>query len=168
MKKVLTAFLIGSVIMVSCKKNLTSSCGYNIASITAPATEIDSLKTLLQDSGIVANQNPIGFFYTIGQPGSGTSINNLCSTVSVSYTGKFFTGQIFDSTATGKVATYQLGQFIIGWQKALPLIKKDGDITLYIPPSLAYGPTTVYDTNGNVVIPASSYLIFQIHLADIQ
>ena len=87
---------------------------------------------------------------------------NLCSNVTVTYKGSYFNGNVFDSTAAGSAATFQLGQVIPGWQKGVPLISKGGDITLYIPPSLGYGP------QGYGIIPGNAYLIFDIHIIDIQ
>ena len=86
----------------------------------------------------------------------------------MTYRGSFFNGVTFDSTANNDVASFQLGQAIVGWQKALPLISKDGVMTLYLPPSLAYGPNPVRDNFGNIVIPGNSYLVFNISLKDVQ
>ncbi|MEO8860774.1 MAG: FKBP-type peptidyl-prolyl cis-trans isomerase [Ginsengibacter sp.] len=175
LKKIFSVLAIASLVITSCAKK-TGTCSYNESKVIAPAAEIDSLRTLLKDSGITAIQNTAGFFYTINQPGSGTSVVNLCSNVTVTYKGTFFTGQTFDATGIDSTVTppqpvpvtIALGQLIIGWQKGIPIIKKDGDITLYIPPSLAYGSVPATDRYGNVVIPANSYLKFEIHLVDIQ
>ncbi|MEP6951574.1 MAG: FKBP-type peptidyl-prolyl cis-trans isomerase [Ginsengibacter sp.] len=134
----------------------------------APSIEIDSLQKVLTDSGITASQHSPGLFYKINGTGTGTGVTNLCSNVTVTYKGSYFNGHVFDSTATGKVAAFQLGQVIVGWQKGLPLVSKGGDITLYIPPSLGYGVNPIKDTQGNVIIPGNSYLVFVIHVVDIQ
>ena len=167
MKKFLCAVIISSAIIAGCVKSDTK-CGYNDSNVIAPPKEIDSLARMLQDSGIVANQATEGYFYQINNPGSGIGISNLCSNLTVTYKGTFFNGHVFDSTATGNVASFQLGQVIVGWQKAVPLISKGGDITLYIPATLAYGVNPIKDNNGNVVIPGNSYLIFNVHIVDIQ
>lgn len=166
MKKILAALIIGSFLIAGCVKS-NNKCSYSDSKVIAPAAEVDSLNTLLVDSGIVATQNSAGFFYTIDNPGSGVSIANLCSTISVTYDGSIFKGKTFDSTAAGNTATFQLGQVIAGWQKGLPLVSKGGHITLYIPPSLAYGGNAVTDNGGNVIIPANSYLVFHVGLADV-
>ena len=175
LKKIFSVLFIASLVITSCSKK-TGTCSYNESKLVAPVAEIDSLQTLLKDSGITAIQNTAGFFYTINQPGSGTSVVNLCSNVTVTYKGTFFTGKTFDATGIDSTVTppqpiavtIPLGQLIVGWQKGIPLIKKDGDITLYLPPSLAYGAVAATDRYGNVVVPANSYLIFKIHLYDIQ
>lgn len=167
LRKVLSGLFIASLLVASCVKSNTK-CSYNDSSTVAPAAEVASLQDSLTKYNITATKNATGFFYTVNQAGSGTSVTNLCSNVTVTYKGRFFNGAVFDSTVTNQVATFQLGQVIVGWQKGVPLISKSGDITLYIPPTLAYGPTDVKDQAGKVIIPGNSYLIFNIHLADIQ
>ena len=61
----------------------------------------------------------------------------------------------------------KLGELIPGWQKGIPLIKKGGEVKLYIPPSLGYGSQNV-TSGGVVVVPANSILIFDVQLADVQ
>ncbi len=169
MKKVLTGCLIISTFLIASCVKKASTCAYSVSGVIAPSAEIDSLKTLLADSGIVGTQqNDAGFLYKIDTAGTGTSIVNLCSTVTVAYKASFFNGTQFDSTITGQFTSFQLGQVIVGWQKGLPLINSGGAITLYIPPSLAYGPNAVTDNLGNIIIPANSYLIFHVYLADVQ
>jgi len=168
MQKIATLLIIISFFIAGCVKNKNTACGFVESSLIAPTSEVDSLKTLLKDSAIIAMPNAIGFFYSVQQSGSGTAIVNLCSTVSVSYVGKLFNGTVFDSTANNQLASFQLGQVIAGWQKGLPLITKGGKITLYVPPTLGYGSNSVIDRNGNIVIPGNSYLIFHIYLVDIQ
>ena len=167
MKKILSALLLFSVLIAGCVKSDTK-CSYTDSGAVAPATEIDSLTNLLSDSGIIATRHPSGFFYKISSNGTGTGITNLCSNITVSYKGSLFSGQVFDSTVAGNVAVFQLGQVIVAWQKGIPLVSEGGDITLYIPPSLGYGSNAVKDSQGNIIIPANSYLKFDVHIVDIQ
>ena len=167
MKIIFPGLILASLFIAGCLKK-DAKCPYNSSKAIAPDSEIQSLKDSLNKDGITASQDPSGFFYKISDNGTGAGITNLCSNVTVTYKGSFFNGYIFDSTATGKVATFQLGQVIVGWQKGVPLISKGGDITLYIPPSLAYGPNPIDDNQGNVIIPGSSYLKFDVHIVDIQ
>ena len=169
-KKLFFLPLIVLIVLASCsKKKVSNSCGYIPSSIVAPVSEQTALQDSLTAHGITnATLDPSGFFYNINQPGSGSSPTSLCSTVSVFYRGGFLNGQGFDSTSTGTPAVFQLGQVIPGWQKALPLVAKGGDITLYIPPSLAYGSKSVTDSSGNVVIPPNTNLVFHVLVADVQ
>jgi len=60
-----------------------------------------------------------------------------------------------------------LGATILAWQKGIPLLKRGGEIKLYIPPSLGYGYTDLVDRNTNaVIIPANSTLLFDVKLLD--
>jgi FKBP-type peptidyl-prolyl cis-trans isomerase FkpA len=168
MKKILLILVLASFFFVGCLKKNTG-CSYVTSSATAPDSEVTILKDSLFSLGITnASQDASGFFYIINQAGTGNPTSNLCSTISFSYKGNFLNGATFDSTATGQVATVQLGQLIVGWQKAIPLIGTGGEITIFLPPSLGYGPNNVVDNSGNVSIPGGSYLEFQITLTKIE
>jgi FKBP-type peptidyl-prolyl cis-trans isomerase FkpA len=167
MKKIFSGLILASVLIAGCIKSDTK-CPYNDSATVAPASEIQSLKDSLDSAGIIATQHASGFFYKISANGTGAGITNLCSNVTVTYKGSYFNGHVFDSTATGNIATFQPGQVITGWQKGLPLISKGGDMTLYIPPTLGYGANPVRDNQGNIIIPGNSYLVFDIHIVDIQ
>ena len=66
-----------------------------------------------------------------------------------------------------KLPAANLSNLIAGWHRGLPQIGVGGKITLYIPPSLAYGPDAIYN-QGVEVIPANAYMIFDIELLNIQ
>lgn len=157
------------LIFSSCKKNNTNNaCGYPESTLVAPIPEQQALLDSLDAHNIQATKDSSGFYYTINQPGTSPGITNLCTSIAVFYRGGFFNGTGFDSTS-GDPAIFQLGQVIVGWQKGIPHINKNGDITLYIPPSLAYGSKPVTNPNtGDTVVPANSYLVFRVTIADIQ
>ncbi len=159
MKLFVQVFIV-IIFMSSCKKD--PSCGYKDSSAVAPATEIQQLQDSLTKYGIVATQHSSGFFYKINNAGADPFISNLCSNIALTYKGTFFNGKVFDSTAAGALANFQLGSVIVGWQKGVPLIKKGGDIDLYIPPSLGFGAAPLAG------LPANSYLVFNVHIIDIQ
>ncbi len=168
MKKLLAASVIVLLVLGSCVKN-DKKCNYSDSTIVAPDTEKQALQDSLNAHGITASLHPYGFFYKINSQGMGQVVSNLCSNLAVTYKGSLFNGNVFDSTKAGDVAYFQLGEVIAGWQKGIPLISKGGDITLYIPPSLGYGPNDKKDPGtGAVVIPGGSNLIFTVHLVDIQ
>jgi FKBP-type peptidyl-prolyl cis-trans isomerase FkpA len=140
-----------SVMMFSCKR---TESGCSEVNIKAPDTEIATLRAYISGNGITATEDPRGFFYIISNPGTAKK-PNPCSGVSVNYTGRLTNGTQFDA---GNNVSFNLSQLIIGWQEGIPLIGEGGAITLYLPPSLAYGANAV----GN--IPANSILIFTITL----
>ncbi|HEY5406126.1 MAG TPA: FKBP-type peptidyl-prolyl cis-trans isomerase [Ginsengibacter sp.] len=170
-KGLLFGLFVISIAFASClKKNSTGgSCGFPTTNVSVPDSQVVATNDSIYGHGITnSTLDPAGFYYHVDSAGSGASVAGLCSTIYVTYKGTYFNGVAFDSTATNDVASFQLGAALVGWQKALPLLKKGGEMTLYLPPALAYGSNAYLDNFGNVLIPASSYLVFDIHLVDIQ
>ena len=154
--------LLGCLVMAgSCKKDDMGDpnivCNRAIPTTKAPQSEVTALKQYIDSSGIKATADDRGFYYTIASPGSGTK-PTLCSNVAVNYRGTLTNGSTFDS-ASG--VSFDLSRLIVGWQQGIPLISPGGSITLYLPPSLAYG------SQAQSGIPANSILIFKIDLVRI-
>ena len=160
----LTLFL--SAAFLSCKKTDAPGCSYTTPNNVATAAEITYLQNYMTSTTTVATQHQSGVFYSITDPGTGSN-PNVCSNITVNYTGRILGGPIFDPTYSTP-AKFMLGQLIIGWQRVLPVLKSGGTITLYIPPSLGYGPNNVYNNQGVLIIPGNSYLAFEINLVDVQ
>ncbi len=155
-----------AMVFVSCKKvSNTAGCPYTTSTAVAPASEISTLQTYIMANHPSAIQHSSGVYYEITAAGSGTT-PEVCSNIVVKYTGKLTNGSKFDENLTGY--SNILGGLILGWQRALPLIKAGGSITLYIPPSLGYGANDIRDNNGVIVIPANSILVFTIQLVAVQ
>jgi|SRR5450432_524127 FKBP-type peptidyl-prolyl cis-trans isomerase FkpA len=168
MRKIVFAVIIVFVVTGSCAKNNSSvSCSYDPCAYQAPAGEITQLETYLSNAGITtATKHCSGMYYQVKSAGTGAT-PTTCSYVSVNYKGVLTNGTVFDQTTTSP-ASFQLSTLIEAWKKGIPLIKKSGSITLYVPPSLGYGNSDQKDANGNIVIPANSILIFDIQLIDVQ
>ncbi len=166
MKKFLFLSLVVAIVFVACKKE-SSQCPYTESTAVATQAEKDSLSRYLTANSINAVMHPSGVAYIIDSAGTG-AVPSVCSYITVRYKGTLLTGFQFDGTAGNNVVGFTLGQLIIGWQKVLPLIKVGGGITIYIPPSLGYGPQERRDNNNNVIIPANSYLKFTIALVQVQ
>ena len=162
LKKILIAFSMVAV-LGGCIKSVPSpaacNANYDPCAIKAPASEIQSVQDYLTANGISATQHCSGMFYTIDAPGTG-AVPNICSNITVTYTGKLTNGSTFDSASTP--IGLNLNQVITGWKDGLPLIKAGGSMHLYIPPSLGYG------SNAYGPIPANSILIFQVGLVSVQ
>lgn len=126
----------------------------------APTTEVTALQTELASKGIsVSGVDLRGFFYNIGRQGDTSKRPTVCSTVKVSYTLRLLNGAQLEANNN---ISFSLTGLIAGWQEGLPLIGKGGFITLYLPPSLAYG------ASGSGSVPANTNLQFQIDLVDVQ
>lgn len=150
-------------VLASCKKSDTQpSC--ELSKAVAPAAEIDSVKKYLANNSITATQHPSGVFYVITNLGSGAVVPTGCTAVTVKYDGKLTNGNAFDNSSPNypNGIVFRLGNLISGWQIGIPLIKKGGSITLYLPPSLGYGGSS------SATIPANSILIFNIELVNVQ
>jgi FKBP-type peptidyl-prolyl cis-trans isomerase len=164
--------LIGLPVLVgSCIKGTNNTCSYSNSPLIATATEIDSIRNYTTHSGIfaTATQHSSGAFFISNNFGTGSVSPEICSNVKVIYSAYLMTsGVVFDSYTTAGGVGFVLGELIVGWQKVLPVLKAGGSMTLFVPPSLAYGANVKMDPNGNVVIPANSYLRFDITLVSVQ
>lgn len=160
MKKIAFVALVFCVSFISCLKKV-DNCSFNACGIVAPANEVQAIQSYLTSKSITATQHCSGLFYRIENPGSG-GIPLACGDVAVTYKGYLTDGTVFDK-ATDAVG-FNLSQVIKGWRIGIPLIKSGGRIILFIPPSLGYGAQEIKDNNGTVVIPANSYLIFEVDL----
>ena len=157
-------------LLFSCKKESTTGCTLTESTFVAPAPEVSALQAWVSTNHPGATQHPSGFFYEIANPGSGTVIPGVCSNVTVKYAGYLTNNSKFDDSSPTypNGISFLLGQLILGWQKGIPLVKKGGSLSLYLPPSLGYGNQDVRNNAGAVVIPANSILIFNIQLVDVQ
>lgn len=94
------------------------------------------------------------------------------SIVSVLYVGKLPDGTVFDSSAShgNQPLTFTLGSqgLIPGFQIGVNGMKVGGERLMAIPPTLGYGTTDVKDSTGKVIIPASSTIVFDVKLVNVQ
>jgi FKBP-type peptidyl-prolyl cis-trans isomerase FkpA len=166
MKNFIFLFALTTCTFMACKKSDVGNCTYNSSTAVATSSEISYLQNYITVNSITAVQHPSGVFYTINNAGSGSS-PDVCSNTTVKYTGRVLGGSVFDSNQSSTGVRVVLGELILGWQRVLPMLKEGGSITLYIPPSLGYGASAIRDNAGNVLIPANSYLQFEIDLLDV-
>ena len=112
------------------------------------------------DSSIILDSINTGLYYHITFLGSGSN-PNISNKVLVNYKAYLLNGTGF-STTNGIPKQFQLDKLIKGWQDGIPLIKKGGKITLYIPSGLGYG------CENNGAVPPNSVLIYNIDLIDFE
>jgi FKBP-type peptidyl-prolyl cis-trans isomerase FkpA len=165
MIRIVLCLLCVSMFSVSCLKNADNAgCPYEITSISAPQDERDSVEAYLDSMGLQAVEHETGFYYQVVTPGTDIGQMSLCSKITINYVGKLKSGTEFDRQNNIELI---LGALIEGWKKGLPLIKQGGEINLYVPPTLAYGPNEIKNNQtGQVIIPAKSMLIFNVRLLD--
>jgi len=109
---------------------------------------------------------PSGIRYVIqrqgtgGKPASGRSVR-------VNYLGKLLSGTVFDrSDMRGGPLEFRAGtgEVIKGWDETVLDMQVGEKRLVIIPPELAYGEREI----GNGVIPANSFLIFEMELVSIR
>ena len=109
-----------------------------------------------------AKSTPSGIYYVIEKAGEGDVYPTAASDITAHYTGSLLDGTVFDSSVErGEPLEFSLSRVIPGWQQAIPLLKKGGKGTFYIPSGLAYGPR-----GAGGVIPGNAVLIFEVELLD--
>lgn len=151
------------VFLSSCAKTSDPGCTYTVSTVVVPGSELTSLQAWVNANRPAATLDPGGFYYEINAAGTGTVTPEVCSAVTVKYTGYLTNGTKFTSTNEETIpSTFNLGALIVGWQRGLPLIKAGGAINLYLPPTLAYG------ANAVGTVPANSILLFTIQLSAVQ
>lgn len=91
--------------------------------------DISEIDAYLTTNNIDAQVHESGLRYVIKSSGEGLA-PDVCSTVSVLYEGRFFNGDVFDSSE--KSVSFPLDRLIPGWQIGIPLMQSGGSITLYI------------------------------------
>lgn len=122
--------------------------------------ESEAIQAHLTEKGISAASTPSGIWYVISNPGEGISPSRNAM-VTAHYKGTLLDGTKFDSSYDrNQPFTTPLNRVIQGWQEAIPMLKKGGKGTFYIPSALAYGE------RGAGTIPPNSILVFEIELLD--
>ena len=119
------------------------------------------IEKYLDENQLTAERHSSGLYYIIEEPGTGGN-PNVNSEVLVKYKGYLLDGTVFDQTPGSESTTFFLFQVIQGWQIGIPLLKKGGKGTFFIPSGLAYGP------RPQVAIPANSVVIYETELVDFQ
>jgi FKBP-type peptidyl-prolyl cis-trans isomerase FkpA len=139
-------------------------------------TEIDLVKgdadmaAWLSGKNIKAVKTGKGTYVVVKEPGTGMQADSG-KYVTVRYEGKTLAdGKVFESTMDPQKQPYsfQLGvpserSPIRGWEDGLPLFKKGGKGTLYIPGALAYGK----NPPPNSPFKPNEPLVFDIYLVDV-
>lgn len=104
---------------------------------------------------------PSGLKYVVGKRGSGVPAQAGRS-VEVHYSGFLMNGKMFDSSRErGEPFEFVLGQGLVikGWEEGIALMRVGDQLTLIIPPQLAYG-----ERGAGNVIPPNATLIFDVEL----
>lgn len=156
------------IVFSSCLKT-KNQCPYIESNIVADTSESNNIQRYLSSNNISGMlRHASGAFYKINNAGSG-STPWLCNNITVNYSAYIMGYSTpFDNNTSASGISFVLGNLIPGIQKLAPMVRSGGSITMYIPPALAYGSNETKDQNGNVVLPANSYLRFEMSLISVQ
>ena len=126
----------------------------------ASGMAIEYLKENGAKPEVTTTESGLQYEHLVVGEGASPTGNN---TVTVHYTGRLVSGEIFDSSIErGTPAEFGLNQVIAGWTEGLQLMKIGGKTRFTIPADLAYGP------GGTRGIPPNSALIFEVELLDVK
>lgn len=125
------AFLRNYMNIVNPQKALTNSTNY--------------LAEVEKQEGVQKTES--GLLYEIVSEGNTEKKATLdTDKVKVNYEGKLRSGKVFDSSyERGEPAEFALNQVIKGWTEGMKLVGEGGEIKLWIPAHLAYGPRGTRD-----------------------
>ncbi|MDI9358051.1 MAG: FKBP-type peptidyl-prolyl cis-trans isomerase [Phycisphaerales bacterium] len=120
---------------------------YNKESEHEKEQEIAEIEGDLKAHNVFYTKTADGNFYSITKEGNGKRADSG-KAVSIYYTGALLSNdKKFDSNEDSSFHhmqpfNYVVGQptVIAGWQKTIPLLQEDEEVTLYIPAMNAYGP----------------------------
>jgi FKBP-type peptidyl-prolyl cis-trans isomerase FkpA len=144
---------------------------------TMKKSEPAKIKKYMDENDVKATQTASGLYYQITKEGSGAKLAPGDTAV-VNYTGKLYTGKIFDSNIKEDAAKNKQGfdpnrkyeairipvgvsAVIKGWDEGLLLLNKGSKATFVIPSKLAYGE------QGMPLIPPYTPIAFNVELVDI-
>ncbi len=103
-----------------------------------------------------------GIYYQILKKGEEGRAPGLSDIITAHYHGHYMEGKVFDSSKDrGKPLEFKLDRVIKGWQEAIPLLRKGGKGTFFIPSELAYGKKGY----GTMIDP-NKILVFDIELIE--
>ena len=128
--------------------------------------ETSLLMSYLQTNEISTDSTDSGIYIKESVAGEGDfpDANDL---VTVTYTGKFLNGAVFDNS--GKSFNLHIGynEVIYGFEEGVKLMRKGGAATIIIPYYYAYGEYGRLDSYYRTVIPPFTTLVFDISVSNI-
>jgi|SRR5690554_123894 len=121
-----------------------------------------TIQNYLDSANVSMNKTEDGLYYRIIKEGEGDEYVRFNDQVVFAYKGYHLNGNSFQVVHESDPLAYKVGQLIIGWQDALMMLKKGGEIEIIVPPHLAYGDK---ETD---LIPKHSILRYELTVLDIR
>ena len=127
---------------------------------------VGQVQKVIDEKWPAAEKTKSGLRYLVKRKGSGRTPKRG-EAVAVHYVGSLLNGKVFDtSRQRGQPFVFPVGvkRVIPGWDEALLQMRQGELRTVIVPPALGYGGRDMRDPQGRVVIPANSWLVFDIEL----
>jgi peptidylprolyl isomerase len=124
----------------------------------------DAALAIIAEKYPAAQKSPIGLFYIVEKNGTGAKPSEG-QIVSLDYTGKFLSGQVFDSSEGRAPLEFPagVGAVIPGFDQTALDMRVGEKRTVIIPPELGYGEAGA----GGGAIPPNSFLVFEMELVGV-
>jgi FKBP-type peptidyl-prolyl cis-trans isomerase len=149
-----------ALVLIALMALIGQSCldtGENIDPATRMASDIQEIDNYLTNHGLTAIEDKSGIRLQVTSVGAGGFPPRPDQQVKIKYKGTLLSGTVFEQSTIQS----SVNGFILGWQRALPMLPKGSKATVYIPSGLAYGGRAVGP------IPANSNLIFEIEMQEV-
>ncbi|WP_346883812.1 FKBP-type peptidyl-prolyl cis-trans isomerase [uncultured Algibacter sp.] len=130
----------------------------NLISVNYAKENEEEIEAYIVDKGLSTQKSESGLYYTIDEVGIGKQ-PTLSDNVTLSYTGYFTNGDVFDSQTDG--IDFDLQNVINGFSEGVTYLKEGGSGSFIIPAHLAYGDMA----NGSIT--RGSVIIFDIKLISV-
>lgn len=146
----LTALILAALVVVTGACNKKNEIERN---------EVEQIEAYLKYNDLNIEPTESGLYYIELIMGNGERPVDG-DTVFVTYTGRFLSGQVFDSNVGGIPFGFTVGegQVIAGWDEGLKLMRLNETALFIVPSWLGYGKT------GSYPIPGYTPLLFQVKL----
>ena len=116
----------------------------------------------MKKNNFVVDSISTGVYYIIETAGSGPVVQ-AGNNITIAYTGQFVNGTTFDASSSySYLHKDAYSRMIPGWEDAIEKLNKGAKGIFLIPSSQAYG------SNGYMVVPPYTPLLFEIEILDIQ
>jgi peptidylprolyl isomerase len=144
------------------------------ALLTKTQNTADANKKARRDSDLAqarallpnAKETASGILYTVTSEGSGNK-PSAGQTAELSYELKLLNGKVIDaSSQRAEPFSFTVGkqQVIAGWDEIVQDMRPGEARTVIIPPEMGYGSRDIPDGMGGIIIPAVSFLVFNMKL----
>ena len=125
-----------------------ASCSKDVTVEEQLAIDTQLIEDYLKTNNLTAQKTSDGIYFIIEKAGS-VEKPVVTSSVTVSYTGYFLDGIVFDFADQAK---FPLFNTIVGWQKGIPKFGRGGKGRLFLPSKFAYGTSAQPGGRTNAVL----------------